>query len=57
MEDAYKAAVIELKKKSHFGGPDYEVVTDYAWKERLLFYMSRSHVMLIMLNYYYYFYF
>lgn len=25
MEDAYKSAVNELKKKSHYGGPDYEV--------------------------------
>ncbi|KAJ8380385.1 hypothetical protein SKAU_G00011630 [Synaphobranchus kaupii] len=24
VEDAYKTAVAELKKKSHFGGPDYE---------------------------------
>lgn len=24
-EEAYKNAVTELKKKSHFGGPDYEV--------------------------------
>lgn len=24
VEEAYKGAVIELKKKSHFGGPDYE---------------------------------
>ncbi|XP_054630126.1 ceramide transfer protein-like isoform X3 [Dunckerocampus dactyliophorus] len=24
VEDAYKSAVIELKKKSHYGGPDYE---------------------------------
>lgn len=25
MEEAYKSALSELKKKSHFGGPDYEV--------------------------------
>lgn len=25
IEEAYKNAVTELKKKSHFGGPDYEV--------------------------------
>jgi len=25
VEEAYKNAVTELKKKSHFGGPDYEV--------------------------------
>lgn len=25
VEDAYKSAVSELKKKSHYGGPDYEV--------------------------------
>lgn len=25
VEDAYKSAVNELKKKSHYGGPDYEV--------------------------------
>ncbi|XP_044050932.1 ceramide transfer protein-like isoform X3 [Siniperca chuatsi] len=24
VEDAYKSAIIELKKKSHYGGPDYE---------------------------------
>ena len=24
VEDAYKSAVNELKKKSHYGGPDYE---------------------------------
>lgn len=24
-EEAYKNAMTELKKKSHFGGPDYEV--------------------------------
>lgn len=26
-EDAYKAALSELKKKPHYGGPDYEVRT------------------------------
>lgn len=25
VEEAYKNAMTELKKKSHFGGPDYEV--------------------------------
>lgn len=25
IEEAYESAVTELKKKSHFGGPDYEV--------------------------------
>lgn len=25
VEEAYKSALSELKKKSHFGGPDYEV--------------------------------
>ena len=25
MEESYKSALNELKKKSHFGGPDYEV--------------------------------
>ena len=25
IEEAYKNAMTELKKKSHFGGPDYEV--------------------------------
>ena len=25
MEEAYKSALTELKKKSHYGGPDYEV--------------------------------
>lgn len=24
VEDAYKSAMNELKKKSHYGGPDYE---------------------------------
>lgn len=24
VEDAYKSALNELKKKSHYGGPDYE---------------------------------
>lgn len=26
IEEGYKSALNELKKKSHFGGPDYEVV-------------------------------
>jgi hypothetical protein len=26
VEDAYKSALSELKKKSHYGGPDYEVI-------------------------------
>lgn len=25
IEEGYKSALNELKKKSHFGGPDYEV--------------------------------
>lgn len=25
IEESYKSALNELKKKSHFGGPDYEV--------------------------------
>lgn len=28
VEDAYKCAVNELKKKSHYGGPDYEARAD-----------------------------
>lgn len=28
VEDAYKSAVNELKKKSHYGGPDYEARRD-----------------------------
>lgn len=28
MEDAYRSAANELKKKSHYGGPDYEVRQD-----------------------------
>lgn len=35
VEDAYKSAMNELKKKSHYGGPDYEArptrqITEYA---------------------------
>lgn len=30
MEEAYKSALSELKSKSHFGGPDYEVGSVYA---------------------------
>lgn len=33
MEDAYKSAVNELKKKSHYGGPDYEARRDGGWRE------------------------
>lgn len=25
VEESYKSAITELKKKSHYGGPDYEV--------------------------------
>lgn len=28
VEDAYKSAMSELKKKSHYGGPDYEARLD-----------------------------
>lgn len=28
VEDAYKSAMNELKKKSHYGGPDYEARFD-----------------------------
>lgn len=30
IEESYKSALNELKKKSHFGGPDYEVKS-YTW--------------------------
>lgn len=32
VEDAYKSAVNELKKKSHYGGPDYEA----RWIDRIV---------------------
>lgn len=30
VEEVYKSALSELKMKSHFGGPDYEVGSVYA---------------------------
>lgn len=33
VEDAYKSAVNELKKKSHYGGPDYEARQDGGFRE------------------------
>lgn len=29
IEESYKSALNELKKKSHFGGPDYEVMCQF----------------------------
>lgn len=29
IEESYKSAITELKKKSHYGGPDYEVILNF----------------------------